>query len=179
MKDFQYSLAKAISKIKREKKKETIINFFRKEGIKIGSNTNICSNIITMESHLIEIGSNTTIAGDVLLVTHDNSISKIFPDKTDSFGRIIIGDNCFIGARSVIMYGVTLGDNVIVAAGSVVCNSFTTENIIIGGNPAKVIGSWDEFREKNSKHAICRKNLDTLLLQGDDCLVKRKQIVNN
>lgn len=65
------------------------------------------------------------------------------------FGKISIGKNCFIGANSVILYGVTLADNIIVAAGSVVTKSFHEERIIIGGNPAKKISTWDSFAEKS------------------------------
>ena len=44
-----------------------------------------------------------------------------------------------------IFVGVKLADNIIVATGSVVGDSFTTERIIIGGNPARVISTWDNF----------------------------------
>ncbi|MGL4673104.1 DapH/DapD/GlmU-related protein, partial [Cetobacterium sp.] len=53
-----------------------------------------------------------------------------------------IGNNVWIGGRSVICPGVTLGDNVVVAAGSVVTKSFPN-NCIIGGNPAKTIRMID------------------------------------
>jgi maltose O-acetyltransferase len=39
---------------------------------------------------------------------------------------------------AVINPGVTLGDNVVVASGAVVTKSFG-DNVVIGGNPAKVI----------------------------------------
>ena len=51
---------------------------------------------------------------------------------------VIIGDNCWIGGRSVICPGVTLGNNVVIAAGSVVTKSFG-DDVLLGGNPAKVI----------------------------------------
>lgn len=108
---------------------------------------------------MIEIGNNVTIAGHVELVTHDNSISKVLPNTTDLFGEIKIGNNCFIGARSVIMYGVTLADNIIVAAGSVVTKSFLESNIIIGENPARKITTWNQFAEKSKKYAW---NLDEI-----------------
>jgi acetyltransferase-like isoleucine patch superfamily enzyme len=59
-------------------------------------------------------------------------------DKT--VGPIRIGKNCWIGANSVILPGITLGDNVIVGAGSVVTKSFG-DSVIIVGNPAAVIGT--------------------------------------
>ena len=153
MKEAQYTLAKVISRFKREKHKETILKYFRKQGIVIGEGTNICSNIVTPESHLIEIGSNVTIAGNVELITHDNSISKVLPNMTDLFGKIKIGNNCFIGARTVIMYGITLADNIIVASGSVVTKSFTESNIVIGGNPARKITTWEQFGQKSKEYA--------------------------
>ena len=177
MKDIQYTIAKIISKLKREKNKETILRFFRKQGIKIGGRVNICCNIVTPESYLIEIGDNVTIAGHVELVTHDNSISKILPNTTDLFGKIKIGNNCFIGARSVVMYGVTLADNIIVAAGSVVTKSFTESNIVVGGNPAKRITTWESFGEKSKDFAwnlneISRE--ETVRLHSEDVKLIRR-----
>ncbi len=86
-------------------------------------------------------------------VTHDNSISKVLPNTSDLFGKITIGNNCFIGARSVILYGVTIADNVIVAAGSVVVRSIPESNVIVAGNPARVISTWEKFAEKSKPYA--------------------------
>ena len=74
-------------------------------------------------------------------------------------GPITIGSNCFIGAGTLVLLGVTLADNIIVAAGSVVTKSFQESNIIIGGNPAKKIGSWDAYREKYAEIAVNLKGL--------------------
>jgi len=115
----------------------------------IGGGVNICSNIVTPESHLIEIGDYSTISANVTLVTHDNSICKVIKGASDLFGKISIGKNCFIGSNAVILYGVTLTDNIIVAAGSVVTKSFYEEKIIIGGNPAKKISTWEAFMKKS------------------------------
>lgn len=124
-----------------------IINYFRKKGITIGHNCMIYSNISTPEPYLIEISDNVTIAGGVKFVTHDNSISKVLPQYTIAVGQILIGKNTFIGANSLILPGVSIGNNCIIAAGSVVTKSFG-ESCIIGGNPAKVIGSVEELKNK-------------------------------
>lgn len=52
--------------------------------------------------------------------------------------KIIIGKNCWIGAKVTFLKGVKLGDNCIVATGSVVTKSFS-KNSIIAGIPAKVL----------------------------------------
>lgn len=151
MKELRYFLTKIIYKI-RGNKKEVISNYFRQNGMQIGKNANICSNIMTPEVGLIELGDNVTIAGSVHFITHDNSISKICKNSTDLFGRIKIGNNCFIGEGATILYGVTLADNIVVAAGSVVTRSFHESNIIIGGNPAKVITTWKRFEDKSRSY---------------------------
>ena len=119
MKALQYWMMKLRYKLAGENK-EIISNYFRKMGMRIGNNCNICDNIATTEGYLITLGDNVTLSGGVVLVTHDNSISKMIPNTTDLFGRITRGNNCFIGNRAMILYGVTLADGIVVAAGSVV-----------------------------------------------------------
>lgn len=136
------------------KNKEIISDYFRKMGMHIGPGCNICDNITTTEGYLITLGKNVMLAAGVLFVTHDNSISKMIPNTTDLFGKINIGDNCFIGNRAIIMYGVTLANDITVAAGSVVTKSFTKSRVIIGGNPAKIIGTYDSYIERNQNKAF-------------------------
>ena len=89
-------------------------------------------------------------------MTHDASIG-LFLDrkvKSDICGSISIGDNCFIGNRTILLYGVTIPDNTIVAAGSVVTKSINEAGCIVGGNPAKIIGKVDSFLEKNKDYFL-------------------------
>ena len=142
-------------------------------GVKIGSGCLICSNLLTPESYLIEIGDNTTVSTNVSFVTHDNCAKLLFPGKSDFFGKIVIGNNCFIGEKSTILYGVTLTDNIIVGAGSVVTKSFNQERIIIGGNPAKIIGTWDKMIEKSKDKAMRRQDMEAQINGDDSFLVRR------
>lgn len=175
MKVIQYYIYKIIGKLI-HKSDYIMISFFRKNGVMIGRDCHIYSNILTPESYLISIGNNVTISTDVLFITHDNSISKVMCNTTDVFGSIHIGDNCFIGARSTIMYGVSVPNNTIVAAGSVVVHTFEDEGIIIGGNPAKKIGTTDEFAKKNMDYAY---NLNEMSkTQKYDSLMKGIKLVN-
>lgn len=129
------------------KNDEILIEYFRKKGVSIGDNCHIYSQVATPEAYLITIGNNVTIAPGVRLLTHDNSVSKLSSNFTDVFGKILIGDNCFIGANVIILPGVELGPNMIVAAGSIVTKSYSG-NIVIGGNPAKPIGTIEDYNKK-------------------------------
>lgn len=171
MKRIGYYIAKI--KCKLMARHEPIIIFFRRHGIKIGENCLICSYILTKEPFLIEIGDNVTISTNVTFITHDNSIKLILPDKSDLFGKIVIGNNCFIGQNSTILYGVTICDNVIIAAGSVVTKSINQSNVVVGGNPAKIISTWENIKVKSSSKAILRSELINLLEKDNSFLVQR------
>lgn len=109
-----------------------------------------------------------------MFITHDNSCIKINPKKSNLFGRIIIGDNCFIGQRTTILYGVTLANNIIVASGSVVTKSFNIENVIIGGNPAKIITTWDNYSKKNADYMMTRAEFANAMSYHDEYKLVRK-----
>ena len=111
------------------------------------------------------------ISSNVQFITHDHSINKVC-EKSNLFGKISIGDNCFIGQGTILLYGIQLADNIIVASGSVVTKSFMESNIIIGGNPAKKISTWEEFKNKNADKAANRKELSDIL-KGNNKLVVR------
>lgn len=51
------------------------------------------------------------------------------------------------------MPGVTVGDNVLIAAGSVVTRSVLS-NVVIGGNPAHIIFSFEDYYKKNQKYNV-------------------------
>lgn len=167
-----YYIAKIKSKILRNH--EILVQYYRKGGVNIGENCLICTPCLGVDAWLITIGDNTIVSTDVEFVTHDYSISRVFPDKSNLYGRITIGNNCFVGARSVLMYGIDIPDNVIIAAGSVVVNSFTAQNIVIAGNPAKVIGTWDDLVHKYKDKATYAYNIKDVVSINEEVLVKRR-----
>ncbi len=58
------------------------------------------------------------------------------------------------------MPGVTLGDNILVAAGSVVTKSFAS-NVVIGGNPAHVLSTIDDYYNKNKMYNMNTKGMNS------------------
>ena len=128
------------------------IMLMRRRGIRIGDDCKIYTAISSGEPSLITIGDRTTISSNVQFCTHDNAISKALPGTTDLVGRITIGNDCFVGMNSILLYGVTLGDHCIVGAGSVVTKSYPAGSVI-AGNPARCVCSIDEYANKYQTEA--------------------------
>lgn len=83
----------------------------------------------------IHVGAHSYVAFESRLLTHDRTRGLYLHTR--------IGENCFIGGRSLILPGVEIGDNCVVGAGSVVTKSVPPRSIV-AGNPAKVIRSGIE-----------------------------------
>lgn len=125
-------------------------------GVKIGENCRFTgSPSWGSEPYLIEIGDNVTITQAVTFHTHDGGVGlfrKEYPG-INIFGKIKIGNNVFIGSHSIFLPGVTVGNNVIIAAGSVISKNIP-DNVVVGGVPAKIIKSIDEYKDKALKNAV-------------------------
>lgn len=123
----------------------------RGASIEIGDNVGMSqSALVSMSS--IRIGNNVKIGGGTMIFTTDfHSIDPIIrASKDDSKHRkvapVVIGDNAFIGARCIILKGVTIGKNSVIGAGSVVTKS-VPDNQIWAGNPARYIKDVATERE--------------------------------
>ena len=87
----------------------------------------------------------------------------------------------YIGNNTLVMPGVTIGNHVLIAAGSVVTKSIPS-GVVIGGNPAKIICSIDEYRSRNLQYNMNSKKLSAeekrsmLLSMGDDKFIKKNYL---
>lgn len=85
----------------------------------------------------VEIGTGAAIAYGVTILTSADprtKLRKLYPKMT---APVIIGDYCWIGARSMILPGVTIGECSVVAAGSVVIKD-VPPHCLVAGSPAIV-----------------------------------------
>ena len=132
--------------------------YLKKKGVfgSIGQNSMIQSRKVPLYPELIFIGNNVRIASDVTFVTHDvcHNMLNNLPESLgggyrfkEKKGKIVIGDNVFIGANSMILYDVAIGNNVIIGAGSVVTKNIPDNSVCVGV-PCKVIKKFEDFVEK-------------------------------
>lgn len=109
--------------------------------ILIGKNVGISCTVINCQLK-ISIGNNVMIGGGTCI--YDSDFHQLDPEeRANNSGvirkkEVIIGNNVFIGAHSLILKGVCIGNNSIIGAGSVVTKSVPA-NEIWAGNPARFI----------------------------------------
>jgi acetyltransferase-like isoleucine patch superfamily enzyme len=133
------------------KYKKAYDNYLRKLGIDIGDSFFIdLTAWFDYLYSLIRIGDGVVISRDVVILTHDYSINigvkglHKMKDVYEIKREVNIGNNVFIGIRSVICPGTTIGDNSIIGAGSVVRGKVEPFSIM-AGNPAVKVGDTREW----------------------------------
>lgn len=103
-----------------------------KERITIGNYVNIGGDCIIMDSDAHNLDWRVRDSGEMFapMLSMDNHTAKCAP--------IVIRDHVLIGAKSIILKGVTIGEGTVIGAGSVVVKDIPA-NCIAAGNPCKVI----------------------------------------
>lgn len=144
-----------------------------REGATIGSNFQLERGAFLDSSFpwLITIGNNVTLAPDVLVLCHDGSTKKAI--GYSKVGTVVIGDNVFVGAKSIILPNTIIGDNVVIGAGSIVGGEIPS-NTVVAGAPAKVIQSYEEFKVKNEKRMASGRTFDASYTKRGGVTQERK-----
>lgn len=130
------------------------IKYLRSCGIKIGNNCvfrdRFSTRIDVTRPSLVTIGNDVDFNKNFQILTHDWS-SRVFRNKygvlVNSSGAVSLGNNIYIGTDVIVLKGVTIGDNCIIGAGSIVSHDIPSDSVAVG-RPAKVICSLDEYLAK-------------------------------
>ncbi|MDH7567808.1 MAG: acyltransferase [Clostridiales bacterium] len=103
--------------------------------IVIGDNTAVGDRTEIHAGRLVEIGSGCNIAWDVCILDRDY---HKFNSHMEEIEPVKIGNNVWIGCRSIILKGTTIGDGAVIAAGSIVTKDVPPKTLV-GGNPARIL----------------------------------------
>ena len=117
--------------------------------VRVGNRTSFFSDCLI--SGAVTIGNDCLFANNVTVLSGTHQIRGVGTIRENDaawkrspdfrlYDPISIGEDCWLGANSVILPGVSLGKGVVVGANTVVTKSFS-DYVILGGVPAKVIGS--------------------------------------
>jgi len=108
--------------------------------IEIGPDTVTSNNVVMVANDSIRIGRNCLI-GDLVSIIDSDFHAIEAQERKRSAGQVAavsIGDNVWLGARVMVMKGVSIGNNSVIAAGSVVTTTIPGD-VVAGGVPAKII----------------------------------------
>ena len=95
----------------------------------------------------IILEDNVWIGPRVSLISMDHNLLNYNYYKEER--PIRIGRDCLLTTNSIVLPGVLLGPHTVVAAGAVVTKSFPQGNVILAGNPAKVVKALQEYSTKS------------------------------
>lgn len=145
--------------------------FLNRAGLQIGVGTQI-SNCVKVYDRYLEVGKHTWIGPEVTFFTTCNGrvqigsnvdiapACKFFAGThrlgtsarragTGTGGEIVIGDGCWIGGASTLLPDVRIGRGSIVAAGSVVVAGNYAPNVLLAGNPARIVKTYEAVADDN------------------------------
>lgn len=115
----------------------------------IGDETHVDQFCVLYGQGGLSIGSGCAIAAGVIVYTQSNQYAaqpeERVVDQPVLYAPVRIGDDVWIGARAVILPGVTIGDHAVIAAGSVVRRDVPAW-AVVAGVPAKLV------RDRREKH---------------------------
>jgi len=120
--------------------------FFKWMGVKIGKNVQImpAPGFDIFFPELIEVGDGSIIGMECLVLCHE------FTTNEFKYGGVKIGKNVLIGARAIILPGVSIGDGALISAGTVVYENVPS-NVFAFGSPLQFKGLGEKSVQKKNK----------------------------
>lgn len=136
---------------------KSYVKWLRSKGVEIGDGVLFrnpyTTRVDVTRPALVKIGENVDINSNFQILTHDWGcfvFRNKYHDFVNSEGGVDIGSNIYFGTNVIILKGVSIGDNCIIGAGSIVNRSIPA-NSVATGNPCRVVCSLDEYYERRKQ----------------------------
>lgn len=106
----------------------------------------------------IVLGDKVLLAPEVFITASNYGVAHGVPvmDQAKREADVVVGSDVWLGARVVVLPGVTIGDGAVVGAGSVVSRSLPAQCIAVG-SPARVVGWRDGYVPTDEERAAVRR----------------------
>jgi acetyltransferase-like isoleucine patch superfamily enzyme len=108
---------------------------WRDATVRIGDGTYLNRNTEIVAAQSVTIGRDCKIGRDVIIMDTDQ---HALPGRSLETSPVVIGDRVWIGARAIVLKGVTIGHDTVVGAGAIVTRSLPPRTVAVG-QPARVI----------------------------------------
>ena len=170
---------KILSKIKNAFKRKDVVQTIRERGGTVGNNVQIWSTKLDIKwAFLLSIGDNVIIS-DARILLHDGSTSN-FCNGFSYVAPVIIGNNVFIGADTIVLPGRKIGNNVIIGAGTIVSKDIPDNSVVVG-NPQRIIGTFDSFVQKKKQcfNNCIKLNKGVEKLTKEDIEIIKNEVAKN
>ena len=111
--------------------------------ITIGENFYSNYNLVILDAAPVKFGDNVFVAPNCGFYTAGHPIDAVQRNQGLEYAKpVTVGNNVWIGAQVCVLPGVTIGDNCVIGAGSVVSHDIPANSIAVG-NPCRVIKKID------------------------------------
>lgn len=113
-------------------KKNVVIEAMNGGNIQIGNGCFLNNGCMIVSKEKITIGEKASFGPNVLIYDHDHDINRSeYTENSYNTSPVIIGKRVWIGANTVVLRGTTIGDNCIIGAGSVIKGNYDANTVII------------------------------------------------
>jgi acetyltransferase-like isoleucine patch superfamily enzyme len=120
----------------------------RSLGARIGQNVFLGPDVYIEHDFapFLTIEDGVVLARGVCVILHDSALNNV-ADEPIKFGRVILRENCYLGANSTILCGVEIGARAVIGACSLVSSDIPAE-VVAYGQPGRVTGTVQELIAK-------------------------------